>query len=274
MIYLCTLWSTKFSINIFYIRLTRKLYPVHTLAQCCLFLILGTFLIVLSLQIFGCLPFPRKWNNTCSPTQSNAIFWSTIALNISTDVVLCILPYPALLLITEKRTRLAIFVVFSIAGLVVIVSLVRAVLLAHDPTKNGFMIIMLSHIEVCAGIVISAVPEASRSFTQKYLQNSNNGTGSYGTNWGYQSRTIGPRVLSYGGNRVRCEGFDGLSSGAVRDDLNPQMDVESWVVTEDGACERGKKAFHHTPSTEEIHPIDGDEKMGAMKPPIEMKVLK
>lgn len=102
-----------------------------------------------------------------------ATFWTSIGLNISTDIVLVITPFPALLLITERRTRIAISIAFGLAGIVVIVSVVRSILLSKQAANGANMTVMLSHIEIATGVIISALPELSRSFTRLYLQRSN-----------------------------------------------------------------------------------------------------
>ena len=98
-----------------------------------------------------------------------AVFWTAVGLNISTDIMLVVIPFPALLLITERRTRIAISIVFGLAGIVVIVSIIRAALISTHYT-NSNMVVMLSHIEIATGVVTSALPEVSRSFTRLYLR--------------------------------------------------------------------------------------------------------
>jgi hypothetical protein len=114
------------------------------------------------------------WEGTCDRTRITAGFWTAIGLNIGTDVMLVMVPFPALLLITEKRTRIAISIVFGLAGIVIISSIVRTILLRKQSDETSYLIVRLSHIEVATGIIISALPEVSRSFTRRYLEWSNN----------------------------------------------------------------------------------------------------
>jgi hypothetical protein len=121
----------------------------------------------------------RVWEGACDIRTMIAIFWTNVGLNISTDIMLIIVPFPVLLLITERRTRIAISIVFGLAGIVVIVSVVRAILLSQ---RCGMEItVVLSHIEIATGVIISALPEVSRSFTRLYLQGLNTGENSRGT---------------------------------------------------------------------------------------------
>jgi hypothetical protein len=112
------------------------------------------------------------WQGTCDTVKVSVAFWAKIALNLGTDIMLVSVPFPALLLITEKRIRIAISIVFGLAGIAVVVSIIRAVLIAKDVIRLSNLTIILSHIEVTSGVIISALPEVSRGFTRAYLQSS------------------------------------------------------------------------------------------------------
>jgi len=172
LVYLCTLWSIKLSISIFLLRLTQQLDQANRLALFCLYVICATFVGAILAEMCQCIPNATLWQGTCSTVGRNVAFWAKIGLNIGTDIMLISVPFPALLLITEKRIRIAVSIVFGLAGIMVVVSIVRAILIANNYIQLNNLTIILSHIEVTSGVIISALPEMSRGFTRAYLQSS------------------------------------------------------------------------------------------------------
>jgi hypothetical protein len=247
-VYLADLWSIKLAINLFHLRLTRHL-SVHKLAKYCLFLLGITFVLVVSLSLFDCMPFSDRWIGKCDMVRLNDIFWCTVAVNISTDVILCLVPFPALTLITEKRIKRVVGCVFCLAGTVVLVSLVRAVLIYKNPGENLSWILILSHIEVTAGLVIASLPEVSKYFTRKYLQSSRDRSrGNTNGLSGTRDRRTDEVLESVADARVKCEGFIGLR-GESRKNRSDDVDVER-----NGSGERNRNSvsIHSNESTEHI----------------------
>ncbi len=197
-----------------------------------------------------------RWIGNCDPYVQDVTFWVTVSLNIITDVILCALPFPALLLITEKRIRAVISFVFGLAGIVVIVSIVRAVLISQHSNGRTTWIILLSHIEITAGLCISAIPEISKYFTKKYLESTP--SSSHNTNDATtRSQHLQTRRKTATGvfepnsdERVKKDGFIGLSGESVRD--SDSGDVESGGIPRDESSEQGAWAFHPRESTEKI----------------------
>lgn len=83
---------------------------------------------------------------------------------------MCILPFPALLKVTETRLRIAVCGVYSLAIVAIIVSLIRVVLLATDVQNSIKRIMVLTTIEVTVCIIIGIIPGISSAFTRKYAQ--------------------------------------------------------------------------------------------------------
>ncbi len=206
-----------------------------------------------------------------------------VLINILTDVILCALPFPALLLITEKRVRAVISFVFGLAGMVVIVSIVRAVLISEHASGRDTWIILLSHVEITAGLCISAIPEISKYFTKKYLESTP--STSHNTNSGIaRSQQVQSRWKTTTGSttrdsRVRKNGFVGLSGESVKD----TSDVERGEIPRDESSEHGVWAFHPRESTEKIvktveretvgNPLTGGKKDIVKTTTFEMKVI-
>jgi hypothetical protein len=170
-LYFSTLWSIKFSISIFLVRLTKQLGRSYRFALVSLYLICATFAVVILGQVFVCMPLSTVWEGTCSETAANAVYWVGIALNLGTDILLISVPFPALSLITKNRIRIATSIVFGLAGIVVVVSVVRTILI-EKVCGGPNLTVALSHIEIMTGIIISALPEVSRSCTRAYINRS------------------------------------------------------------------------------------------------------
>jgi hypothetical protein len=168
LLYITTLWSIKISIIVSLLRLTERLDRSARLAKCCFYFICVTFVVIFVANLVQGITLQSHWQGE---NTRHAIFWTTFALNIATDIMLIIAPFPALLLITRRRTRICISFVFGLAGIVVIVSTVRVILVSKT-SGNMNLIVILSHIEVATGVIISALPEVSRTFTRRYLQSS------------------------------------------------------------------------------------------------------
>ena len=190
---------------------------------------------------------------TCDTTRMTAVFWTAVGLNISTDIMLIIAPFPALLLITKRRTRIAILVVFGLGGVVVLVSVVRAILISKRCASSN-LVVMLSHIEVATGVIISALPEVSRSFTRLYLQRLNTEVYLKGmpTNRQRSQGTTSGVILSRDGKKER---FANLVVKSSQDRIE---DIENRSANgrPNSSSEQSVVGFHNTASTDQISPYD------------------
>ena len=279
-LYFAELWSIKFSINLFHLRLTRRLGTVHRIAHYCLYFLVITFIIVVFLTIFDCIPVSDHFTGKCNPNVRNPVFWFPAAINIVTDFILCIIPLPALMTINERRIRITISFVFCLAGSVVLVSLVRVVLISRNPGKNGSWIIILSHIEVTAGLVISAIPDFSKYFTRKYLQSTV--TGDYANTGGVSDNRNTLRTAHNRGNgvldsiasaRLKKEGFSGLR-GESQKSKSEDEELESVRTdTRPGQRTLGFHSNHSQESTQEIIPAAHGMDAGLEATTFQMKVL-
>jgi hypothetical protein len=90
----------------------------------------------------------------------------------------CILPFPALIQIGERRLRVAVCGVYALASVAIIVSAVRAALLGVNPQSNIKYIMTLTMIEVATCVVVGCLPCISSTFTRKYVYSSRGFTNS------------------------------------------------------------------------------------------------
>ena len=82
---------------------------------------------------------------------------------------MCILPFPALVKISERRIRTAVCGVYSLAGITIIISILRAVLLGLNRGASLEHISILTMIEVMTIVVVGCLPGLSSTFTRKYI---------------------------------------------------------------------------------------------------------
>jgi hypothetical protein len=197
------------------------------------------------------------WQGTCDVVKLTAVFWVTTALNLGTDIMLISVPFPALLLITEKRIRIAISIVFGLTGVVVVVSTIRAILIAKDATKASYLIVILSHVEVATGVIISALPEVSRGFTRAYLQSSGMRSFATGTPADRQrtQRTTDGTILSTIDDKKH--GVVNQRVDGSRDGIN-DIEAESADRQYDSSSERNIWGFYSRTSTDRISPYPSE----------------
>jgi heme/copper-type cytochrome/quinol oxidase subunit 4 len=122
--------------------------------------------------------------------------------------IVCILPFPALIKVTERLLRIAICCVYSIAVVAIIVTIMRIVLLATDVENSIKRIMVLTTVEVTVCIVIGILPGISSTFTKRYAQ---------------------------GGSDVNKSSFSSrLKSGKLRNPTFAQLSGHDTPVVKDG----------------------------------------
>ncbi|RYP37691.1 hypothetical protein DL768_010841 [Monosporascus sp. mg162] len=98
--------------------------------------------------------------------------WLHFGLHLTTDIGLCVLPFPALVRVSEPRLRAAVCGVYSLAIISIVVTIIRAILLATDSQHNLKRILILTAIELTVCILIGVLPGVSSAFTRRYVYGS------------------------------------------------------------------------------------------------------
>ncbi|KAJ2906540.1 hypothetical protein MKZ38_001183 [Zalerion maritima] len=193
--YLGCLWSLKISINLLHLDLTRRLKHFHSWAVASLYFLYATWPVLYLTRILGCLPVTANWALPDDPDQCPAMleawdFWLHLSIHIATDVFLFILPFPALLKISEPRLRIAVCGVYSLALVAVVVTIARVILLVTNADQSIRLIMLLSSAENAICIIVGVLPGISSTFTRRYVYGSSRREGSSGKNGA--SNTYGP----------------------------------------------------------------------------------
>lgn len=162
----------KVSILAFYLRIfvdTKIRYVVFTVMG-----LLAAFTISFFFSmVFQCTPISYAWNSWQKEVpghciQVNAGIWAHAALNIFFDLLVLLIPMPTLLGLQfsySLRSKLQIFLMFSVGCLVTIVSVLRLQTLVTvantmNPTWDYYHAGLWSAIEVYTGIICACMPTA------------------------------------------------------------------------------------------------------------------
>jgi hypothetical protein len=268
MLYYTTLWSIKISISVSLMRLTRRLDRAAQFAKAAFYFVCVAYVVLFFTNMCLCGPLTSKWNGSCDSSRGFSVFWVYVAFNISTDLVLVIVPFPALMLITDRRTRNAIFFVFGLAGIAIIVTTVRTILIV----KQGgsiYLTLILCNIEIAVGVVISALPEVSRSFTRMYLQSAGR---TYGKGIStFRQGTANVVNISKTKNKER---FTKHGTEHSQDPINDDIESESAGGRPDSASQQSVVGFHNTASTDQISPYSIERTSSTDKTQWEKRILK
>jgi len=162
-VYVATLWAIKASIATFYFDLGR-LTTFRRMIMGALVILGVTFITVVLLSAIMCNPPWIQWSVeyhvNCSTTQRESQTYVIAVLNVLTDLMLIVLPFP-LLRTFPLRLQLALGALFSCGLLVVVVSIIRAVTIKpffEGAGSTSIIFIALSVVETNLGLIVSNGP--------------------------------------------------------------------------------------------------------------------
>lgn len=126
--YKCVTWPTKISILLFYRRVFGDTPDIRAygikfshLLSGMLTVVVGAFVATSIVGIFSCRPLRYAWDKSLDGTCVSAIPWwfSYAALNISTDVIILLMPLPLIkgLMHVTKRQKIVLSAVFLLGAL-------------------------------------------------------------------------------------------------------------------------------------------------------------
>ncbi|PIA98794.1 hypothetical protein CB0940_02363 [Cercospora beticola] len=131
-VYLAFMAFAKFSILIFYMRLSPQRwfkYAVYATMA-----LTATFSLVLMLCLaFACIPLKRVWDPTITEghcINRGNVFMATAGLNAATDIIMLFLPMPIVFKLQVPRVqKIGLVVIFSVGSITAATSIVRLVLM-------------------------------------------------------------------------------------------------------------------------------------------------
>jgi hypothetical protein len=259
---------TKISITLLY---TRIFGNTRWFRFTCYFIMTATAMYCVSsvaATIFQCTPVPRMWDKTIAGTCINTsqFYYANAGFSIATDVIILFLPMPLVLnLQIPKIQKVALFLVFTLGGFVVVTSCLRLTTLnnnatSQDPTwdieASMWTVIEMNVAIVCAclpmirPLIVKVFPKLMRgSSGDKY-----NHGGAYGAG-GASSAAFGGTSKGYIQSRSQdrdgihmtniAKGDQSSEEYILHDDKTPQHGTLSAVEatnSSDGSSRNGAKS--------------------------------
>ncbi|CAG8288397.1 unnamed protein product [Penicillium salamii] len=164
-LYLAILWLIKFSLAVFYSRLTTGLQHLPTRVRVA-YVILGVTWLATQLSLLlSCQPFHAFWQitpnpgNFCQPTISRVYVLLTVILNILTDVYLLSIPLPLLWTVNiGLKRKIPLMALFSGAAFVIIAGIIRAATIMSNSPDGAVAGSQWACRETFVSIVVSNLP--------------------------------------------------------------------------------------------------------------------
>ncbi|CAI7654726.1 unnamed protein product [Penicillium glandicola] len=164
-LYTAILWLVKFSLAVFYSRLTTGLQHLPTRVRLG-YLILGATYLAAALSILlSCQPFHAFWQiypdpgNICQPSNSRVYVFVVVILNILTDIYLLSIPLPLLWTVNlNLKRKIPLMVLFSGAAFVMIAGIIRAATIMKSSSDGAESGSQWACRETFVSIVVSNLP--------------------------------------------------------------------------------------------------------------------
>ncbi|KAH0602512.1 uncharacterized protein H6S33_008593 [Morchella sextelata] len=160
-LYLVILWMIKAQLLVFYHRLMENLGKLQLLINISAGIVFIMGLIAILINALHCQPISRQWNpdpaHQCPDQTNNPVFTFVVTVNVLTDVLIMILPFPILRNLHQPmKVKLGLVGVFLLGLVVIVVSIIRIVTILN--TVDIFLISNLSYVETYVAMIISALP--------------------------------------------------------------------------------------------------------------------
>ncbi|KAJ5349401.1 hypothetical protein N7541_007128 [Penicillium brevicompactum] len=164
-LYVAILWLIKFSLAIFYGRLTTGLQHLPTRVRVAYIILAVTWIATQLSLLLSCQPFHAFWQitpnpgNFCQPTISRVYVLLTVILNIVTDMYLLSIPLPLLWTVNiGMKRKVPLMALFSGATFVMIAGIIRAATIMSNSPDGAVAGSKWACRETFVSIVVSNLP--------------------------------------------------------------------------------------------------------------------
>ncbi|KAF3920087.1 hypothetical protein AA313_de0200981 [Arthrobotrys entomopaga] len=226
--YYGALWGVKLSLLLLYYKLIPESIPTLRFALHITSSIVGaSFLVILCLNMFWCLPVSRNWSvnpsDACFAYAAYVPYFVTAALHLFTEILLLVLPFPLLKVLNlTPRKRVEVGALFALGGLCIIFTIVRVVKVGI--VDNVATIGIWTSVEQATGIIIVCAPALRGLNAQPILPSQvdlESGNRSiHGQGWWTAGRVTPKRRDSGGANEILPKAFLRFS--------NPDPSENAW----------------------------------------------
>ncbi|CDM36234.1 hypothetical protein DTO013E5_9942 [Penicillium roqueforti] len=163
--YTAILWLVKFSLAVFYSRLTTGLQHLPTRVRLGYVLLIVTYLAAALSILLSCQPFHAFWQiypdpgKFCQPANSPVYVFVIVILNITTDIYLLSIPLPLLWTVNiNLKRKIPLMALFSGATFVMIAGIIRAVTIMKSSPDGAETGSKWACRETFVSIVVSNLP--------------------------------------------------------------------------------------------------------------------
>ncbi|KAJ5109346.1 hypothetical protein N7456_006021 [Penicillium angulare] len=171
-----------------------RVFPTHRMRVVCWVMITilalyGTWAVISA--FLNCIPVAKFWDDSIPGfcLSKPGLWFSNASMHITTDLVILIIPIPALIAIDiPRRQKAALMILFALGGFVCVTSIVRLVSLkkisdSTDPTYDNVGAASWSAIECNVGIICACLPTLKPLISKIVpgLLSTLNGSHRYGT---------------------------------------------------------------------------------------------
>ncbi|EWC47436.1 hypothetical protein DRE_00404 [Drechslerella stenobrocha 248] len=261
--YYGTLWGIKLSLLLLYYKLIPESIPILKLAlRITAYIVGASFIVVLCLNMFWCLPISRNWSldksNACFAYASSQPYFITAALHLLTELMLLALPFPLLKVLNlTDRKRIEVGALFALGGLCIIFTIIRMVQIGLE--ANVATVGVWSTVEQATGIIVVCAPALRGLNSQPPVMQSQvdleSGTHQpiHGQGWWTAGRVTPKRRDSGGAHEILPKSFLRFSNSHQPDDAwealpdkQPSTEISipqrvlSTDISSSGSCEELK----------------------------------
>ncbi|RHZ45090.1 uncharacterized protein CDV56_101715 [Aspergillus thermomutatus] len=164
-LYVAILWLVKFSLTVFYSRLTTGLQHLPTRVRLAYIILAVTYFATELSILLSCQPFHAFWQinpdpgNLCQPTNSRVYVFVVVVLDVLTDIYLLLIPLPLLwqVKIGLKR-KIPLMALFSGAAFVITAAIIRAVMITTSGPEGAVAGSKWACRETFVSVVVSNLP--------------------------------------------------------------------------------------------------------------------
>ncbi|KAJ5097672.1 hypothetical protein N7456_008393 [Penicillium angulare] len=164
-LYVAILWLVKFSLAIFYSRLTTGLQNLPTRVRLAYIILAVTWTATQLTILCSCRPFHGFWQISpdpgrfCQPTNSPVYVLVVVVLNVLTDVYLLLIPLPLLWTVNiSLKRKIPLMALFSGAAFVIAAGIVRAVIIMASGPDGALAGSSWACRETFVSIIVSNLP--------------------------------------------------------------------------------------------------------------------
>ncbi|KAK8011888.1 hypothetical protein PG989_000148 [Apiospora arundinis] len=221
-LYVTSLWAIKIALTLLY----KKIAAPGTRIQVVYDIMLGwlavTWLVIFFDIIFQCWPHDKRWlqnpDYECSPKASDINYWTTILLNIFTDVIIICLPiFMVYKLQMKLKQKLGFMAIFALGIFIVIASIIRAY---YSKRYETMLTCTVSMVETAIAIIAASLPTLRSLVVERKSRSDNSAyAGQYELSSSNRRPTLPSRTMTSTAGKSRSRQTNNSEDELVKSDM-------------------------------------------------------